>query len=155
MSRHPNLPFSAGCHYGRPHLSHRVCFLSKLKCCVSHCFFFFLSLYGKCLINTKTRASPVGFGEGCCNEKERRFVNTTPCSAGTFYLLLNDLIGSELQRKEVGGLYFPTPFWSGSAKCFPLRQACAQLFVFLGILIGLDATERSVSFLCRNPTESL
>lgn len=54
---------------------------------------------------------PVGFGEGCCNEKGRCLVNTTTCSAGTFsYLLLNDLIGSEPRRKEVGGLFLSVRF---------------------------------------------
>lgn len=139
---------------GRPHLHTEFVpsqIWSVLFSFLTLFFIFFPFLLNALL--TQKPCLPVALEESHCNEKRRSSINTTTCSAGTIsYLLLNDLIGSEQGRKGVGRLF--SWFWCGGAKCFPLRRFWTLLFVFVGILMGLNITGCIISFQCRNPTES-
>lgn len=151
---HPNLPPATSCRYWASTPSHGVCSLSNLECFdqFPDIIFYFFSFLLNALLTQKP-CLPVALEESHCNEKRRSSINTTTCSAGTIsYLLLNDLIGSEQGRKGVGRLF--SWFWCGGAKCFPLRRFWTLLFVFVGILMGLNITGCIISFQCRNPTES-
>lgn len=114
--------------------------------------FFFFAFLVKALLTQKPFL-PVVLEESHCNEKQRSSINTTTCSAGTIsYLLLNDLIGSglvgEKRRGKTSELVLV--WWS---KLFP-SENILNTVVFVCVLMGLNITGFTISFQCRNPTES-
>lgn len=72
--------------------------------------------------------------ESHCNEKQRSSINTTTCSAGIIsYLLLNGLIGSEVEKKRSGKTFSSAAVVEQN--CFPERILCTVRFCFVGALV--------------------